>query len=275
MNICENILSSEKDVCVLEGGLSVRAAVVSSKRKIYAVLIDFRKKQKRDRKTLALISFLESAGINYTLADRAYIEDTLAKLSRGSASNTHGGVIALVSSRVYENFSELLSNPAAGDYYVYLDGIEDPFNLGYSIRTLYAMGCAGILLPKRSWHNADGIISRASAGASELCKIAEMPEDDLQTALFLKENGWKIVCSALAHDSVPISDFKPSEPFILFIGGEKRGISPEFYDNADVKVHIPYARNEVKYSLPTASVCAFFASALSDYVLSAENKLAE
>ena len=55
-------------------------------------------------------------------------------------------------------------------------------------------------------------------------------------------------------------------PFLLFIGGEKRGISPEFADNADVLVHIPYANPDVRYSLPTAEAAAIFGLRMSSFI---------
>ena len=108
------------------------------------------------------------------------------------------------------------------------------------------------------------MVARASAGACELCKIA-VSEDDSDTADVILQSGLDIVCSALASDSVPVHDFEPQKPFVLFVGGEKRGISPVFMDKAAKKVHIPYAREEVRYSLPAASVCAIYASELYSY----------
>ena len=81
----------------------------------------------------------------------------------------------------------------------------------------------------------------------------------------IKEAKIDIVCSALSHDSVEIYDFAPEKPFVLFIGGEKRGISKEFMENADKIVHIPYARTDVKYSLTAASVCSAYAIHLAKY----------
>ena len=80
----------------------------------------------------------------------------------------------------------------------------------------------------------------------------------------LRENGVDIVCSALAKDSEPLGTFSPVSPFVLFIGGEKRGISPCFMEAADKIVHIPYMRENVRYSLPTATVCAMFAERLAE-----------
>ena len=119
------------------------------------------------------------------------------------------------------------------------------------------------MLPKRDWTSAAGVLARASAGASERCDMAILPEDG-QTVEEIRSHGVKIVCSALAKNSQPLAAFSPRAPFVLFIGGEKRGISPYFMEAADAIVHIPYVRQEVRYSLPTATVCAMFAEKLAE-----------
>lgn len=267
-------LAPEKNgtLCVLEGSLSVRAAVNGGRRTVYKVYIDQHKKEKRDRKTLALLSFLRDAGVQTELAPRSAIEELVQTYAGANAGTTHGGVIALASERQYEDVCALLSGAAPGDYFVYLDGVEDPFNFGYSVRSLYAMGCKGILLPARNWSGAAGIAARASAGASELAALAVAPEDDRQTVELCRRYGIDIVCSALGQRSVPLHDFTPHSPFLLFIGGEKRGISPVFLEAAKQIVHIPYVRETAKYSLPTASVCAIYANALAPYVRMALSK---
>ncbi len=249
--------------CLLEGEISVRAAIEGQKRKIGTVYIDRNKKEKRDRKIIALLAYLKKSGVPFTLAPRDEIDALVRNRSGADAGHTHGGVIAFTSERSYGDLQELLANARHGDYFVCLDGIEDPFNFGYAVRVLYAMGCKGFLLPKRNWSGAAGITARASAGATELCEMAYLPEDEQAVRIF-RENGVEIVCSALAGNSEPLNTFSPKKPFVLFIGGEKRGISPCFMEAADKIVHIPYVRSAVRYSLPTATVCAMFAARLAE-----------
>ncbi len=143
-----------------------------------------------------------------------------------------------------------------------MDGVEDPFNFGYSVRNLFAFGAYGFILPKRNWLTASNVVARSSAGASELCNIA-ISSDDTSTVELIKQKNIDIVCAALSGDSISLYDFNPTKPFVLFIGGEKRGISKEFMENANTVVHIPYANQNAKYSLPTASAAAIFASHLA------------
>ncbi len=241
---------------ILEGIISIESAISANKRKIITVFADEEKYKKRDRKTTRFLSMLKKSDVPYRLCDRSFIDEI-------TSGETHGGFAAIVTERSYSNFDVLLDSLEPRGYAVYLDGVEDPFNFGYSIRNLFAFGCTCFVVPERNWMSAASTVAKASAGASELCEIAIAPDDE--TALnTIKNRNIKIVCAGLSQNSVSINDFNCDEPFVLFIGGEKRGISKTFFDNADKVVHIPYSNPDACYSLPTASCAAIFGSALSN-----------
>ncbi len=246
---------------ILEGIVSIQSAINSNKRKIEKVLVDLKKYKERDRKTTHFISFLKQNNIPFELCERDYIEKTA--LENKISGTTHGGFLAFCSERQYMPLDvhlEMLKNE--GGYSIFLDGIEDPYNFGYCIRNSFALGAKGFIVPQRSWMQSAGSVARSSAGASEMCEMSQSI-DDSETLQMIKNSGVKIVCAALSQSSIPLCDFKPDFPFILFIGGEKRGISSVFYENADLVVHIPYANQNAKYSLPAASCAAIFSSHLS------------
>ncbi len=246
---------------ILEGIISIKSAVTSGKREIVEVLADKKKVLERDRKATHFISFLKQNGIKYTLEDRTIIDER-ANEHFGSGTS-HGGFLAYVKERKYTEFSDFLDNlRESKGYAVYLDGVEDPFNFGYSLRSLYAFGAYGFIMPERNWMSSANVVARSSAGASELCEMTVAPDDETALCL-IKKKDIKIICAALSADSVPIYDFSCNDPFILFIGGEKRGISNLFYENADTVVHIPYTNENASYSLPTASVASIFGAHLA------------
>ena len=65
-----------------------------------------------------------------------------------------------------------------------------------------------------------------------MCNISIAPKDDIALEI-IRSKGINIVCAGLSANSVDLSSFNCSAPFILFIGGEKRGISQTFFENAD------------------------------------------
>lgn len=252
----------DKDSCetvAFEGIISIEAVINADKREIFNVYCDSDKIKKRDRKAIHFLKLLKEKCLPYSLLTREEI-DVIAQ--KYGISGSHGGFIAVAGARQYTEFEKFLDGlKNSNSYAVYLDGVEDPFNFGYSIRNLFAFGAHGFIIPKRNWLSASGTVCRSSAGASELCDITIAP-DDQEALKIIKSKGIKIVSAALSQNSVPIGEFNPQFPFILFIGGEKRGISKLFYENSDAVVHIPYSNGAAKYSLPTASAAAVFGSFL-------------
>ncbi len=256
-------MANEDYRCILEGIISVKAAIEAKKRKIYSVWIDLHKKTERDRKVTSLISFLKANNVPFELKEREEIENTLGIFSK-NAGSSHGGVIAFAGQREYTPLEEMLKKGKNNAYFAYFDGIEDPYNLGYSIRTMYALGAGGFILSERNWQNADSTLVKSSAGACEFCDISFAPKDDGETVSAIKNAGFDIVCSAVCETAVSVYDFEPEKPFVLFVGGEKRGISDEFMKNADKTVYIPYKDKKIRYSLPTVSACSVYAALFAE-----------
>ncbi len=236
---------------IFEGMTSISAVIKSidtgsSNRKIFAVLYDESNAKQKIREIAFLKKCARSIGFEILSVKYELIDDLVS-------GNTHGGIIAICSKRVFtSDFAEKLLNTS---FYVLIDGIEDPYNFAYSIRSLYAAGVDGILLPKRNWMDYSGIVARSSAGTSELANIFIC--DPLDAVKFFKDNGFKIVCASI-RDSVSLYDYDFSTPVLLIVGGEKRGISRKLLDEADAYVRIDYGRDFMG-SLPSASAISVIA----------------
>ncbi len=249
---------------LLEGIISVRAAIEGGCREIKSVFVDVDKYKKRDRKITSFVAYLKGQGISPELCEREII-DGYVRESSVKSGLTHGGVVASVGERNYAHIEEILEKTAEdGGFCVYLDGIEDPFNLGFALRSLYAAGCSGLILPESERLGADSVIAKSSAGASERLLTARlsMSGNAERRSAFLrlvKSYGISPCCAGVRSDAVSVFDYE-GFPMMLFIGGEKRGISPEFFESADKIISVPYANESVSYSLPAssvASVCTF------------------
>ncbi len=135
-----------------------------------------------------------------------------------------------------------------------LDGIEDPFNFGYSLRALYAAGVDGLVVRPRNWMSAAGTVARSSAGASEWVPTA-VAETAEEAAAFFRQRGLTVACAAKDDRAVPLFTADLSSPLFLLVGGEKRGITRSFMDQADLLLEIPYGR-EFRQSLGTTSAAS-------------------
>ena len=160
------------------------------------------------------------------------------EIEKMTTGNTHGGIVAECGARSIPLLSDV-SQIKPNGFYVMIEGIEDPYNFGYAIRSLYAAGVDGIVLPERNWMSAAGVVARASAGASELIPLYTAAATD--AALLFKKAGYRVV-SADVRTDVLLPDANLKKPIFLIVGGEKRGISRALLDSCDFAVKIPYGR---------------------------------
>jgi len=171
-----------------------------------------------------------------------------------TVGNTHGGIIALCGQRTFPALTDDFIRPDG--FYVLLEGVEDPYNFGYSLRSLYAAGVDGVILSPRNWMSAAGVVCRASAGASERFPMA-IAEDGPAAAGIFRRKGYRIVCADL-ENSVSALDADLQLPLFLVVGGEKRGITRALLDSADAIVRLDYGR-EFPAALSTASASTILA----------------
>ena len=232
---------------VFEGMTSIRAIINGKKagvnnRAITEILYD-RNKIKKIGKDIAYLKRI-SQELNFRVRD-----SNAEEIHSMCLGTSHGGIIAICGERTLPSLSEAHDNIAQNGFYVMIQGIEDPYNFGYSIRSLYALGVDGLVLTPRNWLTAAGVVSRSSAGASEM--INTYVSDPITAADFFKERGYNIVCADenTEHD---IAATDMHFPVFLIIGGEKRGISQELFKKCDKIVKINYGR-EFKASLSAAS----------------------
>lgn len=221
---------------IFEGMTSISALLnapptAQNDRKILEVFIDEEKKKSKARE----ISYLEHKSRELGFPICFVTSDELDTMTVG---NTHGGIVAKCTERSFPLLSASQDRIKSNGFYVYLEGIEDPYNFGYTVRSLYAAGVSGIILPERNWMGAAGIVARSSAGCSE--KISVFVSDICSACDVFRDKKYKIAAAGI-RDSVSLYDADLSFPLLLIVGGEKRGISRAALDMSDTVVRIEYS----------------------------------
>ena len=234
------------EIAQLEGFISVQAALQGGYRTIHGIQL---RTGKEDGQTRALEQAARKRGIPLSRISAEAIEQL-------AGGKTHGGVLAQVGPYQFAELSSLAAGKET-PFVAMIDGVEDPFNFGSSVRALYAAGADGLVVRPRNWLSAAGIVARASAGTSELIPTA-IAETASEAADFFRAAGLSIACATDEPGSVSVYDADLTRPLFLLIGGEKRGITRSFLDQADLKLRIPYGR-PLPHSLGTASAAAILA----------------
>ncbi|MCK8607622.1 23S rRNA (guanosine(2251)-2'-O)-methyltransferase RlmB [Apilactobacillus ozensis] len=161
------------------------------------------------------------------------------KLDILSDHQNHQGVVLSVSPYKYATLDDIFENAKNRNeepFFLILDNIEDPHNLGSIIRTADASGVNGVIIPK---HRAVGItstVAKTSAGAIERVPVVRVT-NLINTAKYLKDNGVWIFGTDMNGTDYRRWDGKGSSAIV--IGNEGKGISPLLKKNVDQMLTIP------------------------------------
>ena len=165
------------------------------------------------------------------------------KLDEISTSHAHQGVIAQVSEYKYYELDELIASAkekSEHPFFIILDEITDPHNLGTIIRTADAVGAHGVIIPKRRSVHITPVVAKASAGAVEyvpVCKVTNI----VNTIKKLKEEGLWIAAADM--DGQTFYEQNLTGALGLVIGSEGFGISRLVKQNCDFTVKMPMIGN--------------------------------
>lgn len=206
---------------IIEGAISVKAAINNHKRDIKLVYIN------KDKKTKDFNYIRKICKTNNIDLKECENEELLSI----AIGKSFGGICAEVSNRKYDEFDET-------DIF-YLDGIEDPFNLGYAMRTLYAFGIKNVLLSQRDYSLMEAQLLKSSAGAYDMLNI-KVAEDTLNEIKKIKENGYYLYGLYRGDNSKDVFDTKFNNKALFMLGGEKRGISSELLELCNEYLYISY-----------------------------------
>jgi len=226
---------------IIEGNVSVKAALMGGRREVIKIYVDATKK---DKDTSWILHRAEEKNVEIVRCKREEIDEI-------ATGRTHGGLLAEAGPRRYQDVQETLQ--AEKTFVVLLEGVEDPFNLGYIMRTLYSAGCTGLILRQRNWENAESTILKSSAGASEYINLV-LTAAAAETVKWYKEQQVKCF-AAMRKDAITCYEASYFGPVLLAIGGEMRGLSSSVLKEIPQNIYIPYA-NDFHSALNAAGAAA-------------------
>ena len=168
------------------------------------------------------------------------------------ASGVHQGIILFIPDYKYKDISDVLDDEAK--FFVILDHLEDPHNLGAIIRTCEAAKVDAIIMPKDRQAQVNSTVMKTSAGTLDNVNIVTVT-NLVSTIDELKKNGFWIVGTAL-EDSVDYRSIDYSGKIALVIGNEGSGMSKLVKNACDFIAKIPMygTTNSLNASVATAII---------------------
>jgi 23S rRNA (guanosine2251-2'-O)-methyltransferase len=160
------------------------------------------------------------------------------ELDRMAGNNAHQGVVAVTSSKQYQELDDLITaKRSEHSLIVLLDGIEDPHNLGAILRTADAAGADGVVIPERRAVGVTPVVTKASAGASEHLPIAKVTNIARTVDELKDRNIWVVGLDERGTQTYDSLDYKMDCAVVL--GAEGKGVHELVRKKCDFVVSIP------------------------------------
>jgi TrmH RNA methyltransferase len=161
-------------------------------------------------------------------------------LERLTGSVHHEGVAILARQLRRWNLADLLraiDTRTLSGAMLFLDGVQNPHNLGSILRTAAHFGVAAILGPEKALPPLSPAAVRVAEGAAEIVPVCDLasPAADLGR---LRKAGYEIVVTS-SHRGDPLYGSALGQNVVIALGSESEGVSRSIDAIADRRLQIP------------------------------------
>ena len=214
------------------------------------------RESRRDPRLERVLELCRAAGVRIEAEPRD-------QLTRYARTDTHQGVVAFVRERSFLALEDLLATPGkmvgehpGGRFFLALDGVEDPHNLGALLRSADGAGVDGVILPERRSAPLTATVAKSSAGASEHVRIARVTNMTRALETMKKAGVWVI---GLDERGTPdYTDFAFRGDCCLVLGSEGTGLHDLVKRTCDYLLRIPMAGGVSSLNVSVAGAVVMF-----------------
>lgn len=157
----------------------------------------------------------------------------LREVTRLAGEGVHNGVVAELSAGAYADFDEAL---AGARLMLLLDGVTDPQNFGAILRVADVFGADLVVIPEHESVGITPAVVKASAGASEWVRVAQVTNLARAIERLKKEEFW---IYGAASDGEAADRIDLSGKVALVVGSEGKGIRRNVLEHCDGRIAIP------------------------------------
>lgn len=212
-------------------------------------------KGRDDERLAPIIKLAKQVGVSTQLVQRKVLDDK-------AEGEQHQGVVARVQAgKIYnendlDDLLETAKSAGKSPFYLILDGVTDPHNLGACLRNADAAGVQAIIVPKDNAARLTGTVRKVAVGAAESVPLIQVTNLS-RTMKSLQEQGVWIIGTAGETDTC-LYDVKLSGPMALVMGAEGKGMRRLTRENCDQLVKLPMAGEVSSLNVSVATgICLF------------------
>lgn len=187
--------------------------------------------RKRDPLLRQIVAIAKERNIPVRFEDRGFFNQLPYK--------THQGVIAITPPFEYASLDDVLARRKEGfRFFVLLDHLTDPHNVGAIIRSAECFGADAVVLPERRSAGVNATVRKAAAGAAE--HIAVVQVSNINEAIRqLKKAGIWVSGADAGESSIALDEADFRRDLALVIGAEGEGLAQLVRRECDYLVRIP------------------------------------
>ena len=190
-------------------------------------------KERRDPKIQLLIDLAKQQQIKIEFVSRQALDQRANK-------DNHQGVIAVCEKgQVYseQHLEKILMELTEPAFFLILDGVQDPHNLGACLRSADAAGVHAVIAPKDKSVGLTATVSKVASGAAETVPFIQVT-NLARTMRFLKDNHiWLFGAAGDGEKTLFEADF--TLPLALVLGAEGSGMRRLTREHCDFLLNIP------------------------------------
>ena len=228
---------------------------------VQEILVD---RDRMDARMKDMLRMAEAAGIRTMEVDRSRLDGLAGGSSSGQLGRHQGVVARVIDTPIpYKDIHDILeSDLSEPPFFLVLDGVEDPHNLGACLRVADAMGVHAVIAPKDRAVGLNATVRKVASGAAETVPFIAVT-NLARTLRELKDAGVFIVGTALESPNgmaAPTSLLatKLDGPIAIVLGAEGDGIRRLTAETCDALVTIPMFGSVESLNVSVASgICLY------------------
>lgn len=238
------------DARILFGFHAVLSRLRQHAASVQEVLID---RDRVDARMKDLLNMAENANVRVMQVERLRLD------GMAGANGRHQGVIARVVDTPipYKDIHDILeSDLDEAPFFLILDGVEDPHNLGACLRVADAMGVHAVIAPKDRAVGLNATVRKVACGAAETVPFIAVT-NLARTIRELKEAGVFVVGTTMDATGT-LHNTKLQGPIALVLGAEGDGMRRLTTEACDALITIPMYGSVESLNVSVASgICLY------------------
>lgn len=187
-----------------------------------------------------LIGEAKQAGVSVRFVGADQVE-------RMAGRGVHNGVAADIAESGYVDFDDEMEKAS---FVLILDGITDPQNFGAILRVADGFGVDLVVIPEHESVGLTPTAVKASAGASQWVKVAQVTNLARAIEALQKAEFW-VYAAALNGDAPAAVDFRGKVAVVL--GSEGKGVRRNVLEHCDRVVTIPMQGHVDSFNVSVAA----------------------